>query len=188
MAADLDGQRLLTSRCPFGTAAADHPDVVCSLDRGVVSGLFGELAKHHAEIYGAPGIAGDDPGRGFEPYLADPRLKHFWVAEAEGIVAGCAGLMVEPDGAMIEPVIVASTHRRRNIGTALIHRAEAQAKKDGIRFLSIKPVARNIDAFRLYVALGYDRVGEIELFRDLSGSTEREWKHNLVIHDHELGY
>jgi predicted ArsR family transcriptional regulator len=44
MAADLDGQRLLTSRCPFGTAAADHPDVVCSLDRGVVSGLFGELA------------------------------------------------------------------------------------------------------------------------------------------------
>jgi predicted ArsR family transcriptional regulator len=44
MAPDLEGQRLLTSRCPFGTAAADHPEVVCSLDRGVVSGLFGELA------------------------------------------------------------------------------------------------------------------------------------------------
>ena len=44
MSPDLEGHRLLTSRCPFGAAAADHPEVVCSLDRGVVSGLFGELA------------------------------------------------------------------------------------------------------------------------------------------------
>lgn len=40
---DIDGQQLLTSHCPFGEAAVDHPDVVCSLDRGIVTGLVGAL-------------------------------------------------------------------------------------------------------------------------------------------------
>lgn len=40
---DIDGQQLLTSNCPFGEAATDHPDLVCSLDRGIVSGLIGAL-------------------------------------------------------------------------------------------------------------------------------------------------
>lgn len=43
MDADLDGQRLLTSHCPFGAAATGHPEVVCSLDRGIVTGLFESL-------------------------------------------------------------------------------------------------------------------------------------------------
>lgn len=41
---DVEGQRLLTSHCPFGEAASDHPDIVCSLDRGIVTGLVGALA------------------------------------------------------------------------------------------------------------------------------------------------
>ena len=41
---DISGQRLLTSHCPFGEAATNHPEVVCSLDRGIVSGLFGQLS------------------------------------------------------------------------------------------------------------------------------------------------
>lgn len=40
---DLDGHRLLTSHCPFGDAATGHPEVVCSLDRGLVTGLFDGL-------------------------------------------------------------------------------------------------------------------------------------------------
>lgn len=41
---DVSGQQLLTSHCPFGEAATNHPEVVCSLDRGIVSGLFGALS------------------------------------------------------------------------------------------------------------------------------------------------
>ncbi len=41
---DLEGQRLLTTHCPFGEAATSHPEVICSLDRGIVTGLFGGLA------------------------------------------------------------------------------------------------------------------------------------------------
>ncbi len=41
---DVEGQRLLTSHCPFGETATTHPEVICSLDRGIVSGLFGALS------------------------------------------------------------------------------------------------------------------------------------------------
>lgn len=41
---DVEGQRLLTSHCPFGETATNHPDVICSLDRGIVAGLFGALS------------------------------------------------------------------------------------------------------------------------------------------------
>ncbi|HZD24013.1 MAG TPA: helix-turn-helix domain-containing protein [Acidimicrobiia bacterium] len=41
---DIEGQRLLTSHCPFGESATNHPDVICSLDRGIVTGLFGALS------------------------------------------------------------------------------------------------------------------------------------------------
>jgi predicted ArsR family transcriptional regulator len=36
-----EGERLLfTNHCPFGTTAADHPEVVCRLDQGIVRGLL----------------------------------------------------------------------------------------------------------------------------------------------------
>lgn len=44
MDTDIEGQRLLTSNCPFGETAANHPDVICSLDRGLVAGLLGGLS------------------------------------------------------------------------------------------------------------------------------------------------
>ncbi len=41
---DVEGQRLLTSHCPFGESATNHPEVICSLDRGIVAGLFGAMS------------------------------------------------------------------------------------------------------------------------------------------------
>lgn len=35
-----DGTGLLTSHCPFGSTAQSHPQVVCSLDQGLVDGLM----------------------------------------------------------------------------------------------------------------------------------------------------
>ncbi len=40
---DREGSRLLTSHCPFGEVATNHPEVVCSLDRGMVAGIMGAL-------------------------------------------------------------------------------------------------------------------------------------------------
>src|SRR3990172_5808628 len=41
---DVPGQRLLTSHCPFGEAATSPPEVICSLDRGIVAGMFGAMS------------------------------------------------------------------------------------------------------------------------------------------------
>ncbi len=41
---DVEGQKLLTTHCPFGEAATSHPEAMCSLDRGIVAGLFGALS------------------------------------------------------------------------------------------------------------------------------------------------
>lgn len=43
--AEGDGTRLLTSHCPFGERAGAHPEVICSLDRGIVAGLFAGLKR-----------------------------------------------------------------------------------------------------------------------------------------------
>lgn len=43
MSTTLDPRTVLTRQCPFGEAAADHPEVVCSLDRGIVIGLMDSL-------------------------------------------------------------------------------------------------------------------------------------------------
>lgn len=42
---DWEAGHLLTYHCPFGEAAISHPEVVCSLDRGIVSGLFEAIAR-----------------------------------------------------------------------------------------------------------------------------------------------
>lgn len=43
MSADVDLGRLVTSCCPFGDQAIEHPHVVCSLDQGLVEGLMGAV-------------------------------------------------------------------------------------------------------------------------------------------------
>jgi predicted ArsR family transcriptional regulator len=47
-------RRLLTHHCPFGPAAANHPEVVCRLDQGIVRGLL------------------EAAGAGAEPVVVDP--------------------------------------------------------------------------------------------------------------------
>ncbi len=42
---DWEAGHLLTYHCPFGEAAISHPEVVCSLDRGIVSGLFEAIGR-----------------------------------------------------------------------------------------------------------------------------------------------
>ncbi len=40
MTSDPDSGRLLTSHCPFGQTAADHPEVVCKIDQGIINGML----------------------------------------------------------------------------------------------------------------------------------------------------
>ena len=160
-------------------------------DYDVCRALYGELAQHHAEIYEDPSIAGDDPGRGFDKYLVRGDRCGSWVAESNGRVVGFVGLIdtVGEEGvAEIEPLVVSADFRGERIGSRLIQYVVEEAKKKKFRFVTIHPELRNERAFALYVRLGFNLVGHVELFQDLSPDSERTWKPGIEILGKKLKY
>ncbi|HEY31575.1 MAG TPA: GNAT family N-acetyltransferase [Dehalococcoidia bacterium] len=151
--------------------------------------LWVELTQHHRDIYEDPSIGGDDPGHGFDEYLENPRRQSTWVAESEGQVVALAGLLLHSkEEGEVEPVVVSQPYRDRGIGTRLVEHVVKEAKEKGVRFLSIRPVARNERAISLYARLGFSTVGAVELLQDLSSSYDRKWKPRIKILDNELRY
>jgi GNAT superfamily N-acetyltransferase len=160
-------------------------------DYAVCRSLWGEMAQHHADIYQAPSIAGNDPGRGFDEYMGRVDRCCTYVAERGVKVVGLAGLLTThemSEGGEIEPVVVTAALRSRGIGTKLVEHVVDEARKRGVRFLRVRPVARNIRAISLYVRLGFDIIGHIDLFQDLLPESDRKWKSGLVIHGEKLKY
>jgi ribosomal protein S18 acetylase RimI-like enzyme len=160
-------------------------------DYDACCGLWGELSRHHAEIYEDPSIASGDPGKYFDEYIGRTDRCGTWVAEVDGRVVGFAGLLDtvgEAGVAEIEPVVVSAGFRREAIGSKLVEYAKEEAKKKGFRFISIKPELRNEEAFKLYVRLGFNLVGGVELFQDLRPECGRKWKPGINILDEELYY
>ena len=157
-------------------------------DLGVCKCLWAELTKRHRLIYEDQTIGEADPGSGMEDYLRTPGRHATWVAEADGQVVGMTGLIVRGTEAEVEPAVVTAACRSRGIGRALVARAVDEAKRIGIRFLSVHPVARNVDAFSFFVTCGFGIVGHVDLFQDLAPSKGRQWKDGIMIHGRKLRY
>jgi len=159
-------------------------------DFSVCRCLWEELTAHHSKIYEDPSIGGDDPGQGFELFINNAQRRAAWVAEVEGRVVACAGLLIFENGkeAEIEPVIVSVDYRGKGIGAKLIRRAVQEAEKFGVHILSVRPVARNEEALRFFVREGFNLVGYIDLFQQLSGSSYKKWKPGIIIHGNQLRY
>lgn len=135
--------------------------------------LWVELTAYHRSIYGVETIGGEDPGSQFDDHLAVVGPDRLWVAEQAGRVVGLAGLIVDGTSGELEPVVVTEGERRRGLGQELVSRVIAEARDLDIRLLSVRPVGRNSIALRFFRDAGFDVLGHIETFMDLSG--EREW-------------
>jgi L-amino acid N-acyltransferase YncA len=157
-------------------------------DYDVCVALSRELAQHHADIYDVPSIAIQDQGKWLDGLMHKDGYAGLWLAEIDGKVAGFCCLFSYGEEGEIEPVVVATSSRNKGTGTRLIRRVVDEAKKRNIRYLSIRPVARNKKAFTLFTRLGFDHVGHIDLFQDLSNKQDREWKSGFVIHGKHLKY
>jgi GNAT superfamily N-acetyltransferase len=143
--------------------------------------LWRELTERHREIYDDPTIGGSDPGIYFDStYLARADLAGVWVAELDGQVVGLHGLLIDGDHGEIEPIVVTAERRSRGIGRRLLGHAVEQARARRVRLLSIRPVARNVEAMRLFHRAGFRLLGHIDMFMDLSG--ERAFKGDVSIH------
>ena len=147
--------------------------------------LWTELTQHHRDIYQSPTIGGPDPGKHFDQHLAKVGPDNLWVATHQGTVIALTGLMGTGPEAEVEPAIVSQPHRRKGIGKALMETVITEARNRSIKYLSVRPVARNKEALKFFTQQGFTNVGHIELFIDL---TNRQWIQGLKIFDLELKY
>jgi N-acetylglutamate synthase-like GNAT family acetyltransferase len=143
--------------------------------------LWLELTVHHRRIYGVDSIGGEDPGSQFDEHLTAIGPERLWVAEDEGRVVGLTGLIVDGTSGEVEPVVVTEGERGAGIGASLIARVVAEASELGIRLLSVRPVGRNAPAIRFFRDAGFDVLGHVEVFMDLTG--EREWVEGETLAD-----
>jgi N-acetylglutamate synthase-like GNAT family acetyltransferase len=157
-------------------------------DHSACKALWVELTERHRDIYGDATIGGEDPGQGLDAYLSNPNRRVTWVAEIGGKVVGMAGLIAHGEEGEVEPVVVARPYRRRGVGRMLVEEALSHARKIRIRFLSVRPVARNAEAISFFVEAGFNIVGHIDLFQDLAQSSGRDWKTGIAIHGKQLRY
>ena len=87
--------------------------------------------------------------------------------------------MRRDDEIQIEPLVVSRCHRGRGVGSALVGIALNEARASGVKYLSVRPVARNSEAIGFFSRRGFGNVGHVELFVDLSG---KEWRRGLELH------
>jgi N-acetylglutamate synthase-like GNAT family acetyltransferase len=147
--------------------------------------LWEELTEWHRRIYEDPAIGGSDPGRFFEEHLSRVGADNLWVAVQDGAVVGLTGLMGEGEEAEVEPLVVSEQDRRKGIGGSLLEYIVAEARRRGVKYLSVRPVARNVDAIGFFFNRGFVNVGHVELFKDLS---EGKWKEGLRLFDIDFRY
>jgi GNAT superfamily N-acetyltransferase len=150
--------------------------------------LWVELTEHHRRIYENPSIGGDDPGTGFDDYLAVPERVGTWVAEIGGSVVGLTGLIDRGDSGEVEPVVVSDRLRGRGVGRVLIERVVAEAAGRGYQYLAIRPVARNVTAIRRFYEAGFQTLGgHVDLTMDLS-KRRVNWMDGQRLHGLDFRY
>jgi GNAT superfamily N-acetyltransferase len=150
--------------------------------------LWAELMEYHRGIYGNPSFGGDDPGAGFDDYLAIPQRTGSWVAESQGRVVGLTGLLDRGASGEVEPVVVAEAARGQGIGRMLISRVVQEARARGHDYLAIRPVARNVAAIRRFHAAGFQALGgHVDLTMDLA-PRPHGWLPGASLHGLDFGY
>ncbi len=149
--------------------------------------LWAVLTEYHRTLYGDPGIGGDHPELHFDGHLQRVGPGRLWVAAVAGEVCGMAGLIVREEEGEIEPVVVSPAHRGRGVGQALLARVRAEAEALHLRFLCVRPVARNAEAVAFFHQAGFRLLGQVELFTELPAS-DRTWEEGPTLHGHPFRY
>lgn len=142
-------------------------------DRKQCRDLWRELTAWHRKIYQDPTIGGERPEHYFDEHLAKVGSERLWVAAYDSQVVGLVGLVVEEKEAEIEPLIVSENFRYRGIGKQLLRTVISEARNLGVKFLKVKPVARNVQAIKFFYSQGFKNLGHIDMFLDFC---DYRWK------------
>jgi GNAT superfamily N-acetyltransferase len=125
--------------------------------------LWRALTQRHRELYRDPSIGGADPGVELDQHLSHPALAKLWVAELDGDVVGVCGLLVGDEEAELEPIVVHPAHRNRGVGARLAAQAIDESRRRGMKYVTVRPVARNVEAIAFFHREGFRLLGRLEL-------------------------
>jgi GNAT superfamily N-acetyltransferase len=152
--------------------------------------LWRELTQRHRDIYDDQTIGGQDPGSYFDEHLAKATCLETWVGELDGKVVGFYSLIGSEgaDELEIDPVVVRSDLRSRGIGRTLLAHAVERCRERGAESVSIRPVARNVEALQLYHEVGFTKLGHIDMFMELTPRRDGTWKSGVTIHGRNFEY
>jgi GNAT superfamily N-acetyltransferase len=154
-------------------------------DRESCCRLWRDLTERHREIYSDATIGGQDPEDFFDKHLRKVGEKNVWVAVLGRKVVGLLGMIIDDEEAEMEPVVVHHSHRGKGVGSALVRTAIKEAEKLGVKYLNVRPVARNAEAIKFFRTKGFENIGRIELFMDFS---DKRWKTGIDLHDLPFRY
>lgn len=160
-------------------------NIVSYTDKYLKNGreLWFELTQHHRDLYDDQTIGGDNPGAKFDEHLEKVGNENIFFAELEGEIVGLVGLMKgsSEDSWEVEPVVVLKAHRGQGVGKYLLQEIKKIAKARGIKYLSIKPVLKNKDVVKFYYNSGFQSIGDVELFIDLSNEQTSSFDDKIDI-------
>jgi len=174
-------------------------------DHSACRHLWAELTDEHRRLYpgtqpvpapapaavdelGVTASAADSAtGAGFEEYLTRLDLSGMWVAQhPEDGVVGFVGLILSGRTGAVDPVVVTEGRRGQGIGRALIGYVGEQARRRGMRELTISPALRNVAAVRSLYRAGFDAAATVTLALDLTGRDG--WRDGVDLHGVRFRY
>jgi GNAT superfamily N-acetyltransferase len=174
-------------------------------DHSACRRLWAELTTEHRRLYpgappvpaaapaavdetGAAAAPADTSGAGFEEYLTRLDLSGMWVAQhADEGVVGFIGLILQGRAGAVDPVVVTADLRGQGIGRALLEHVAEQARRRGMRELTISPALRNLEAIRCLYHAGFDAAATVTLALDLAGR-DSQWRDGVDIHGVRFRY
>jgi GNAT superfamily N-acetyltransferase len=150
--------------------------------------LWRSLTQRHRDIYEDPTLGGADPGFEFDEHLKHPELHRLWVAELEGQVRGFCGLLIRGEESELEPIVVDPSFRSRGVGALLAQQAISASRGLGVKYVNVRPVARNLEAIRFFHREGFRLLGRFELSIALEGATPFGSTRTTEVHGLEFDY
>ncbi len=138
-------------------------------DHNACRRLWAELDDHRADLTNDRSIRTDDPGAGFEEYLTQLTLSGMWVAQdGDSEVVGFVGLRLDGRLGEVDPIVVTESMRGRGIGQALLAAVAEQARRRGLRQLTVSPPLRDVAALRALRSAGFDTATVVTLSLSLA--------------------
>lgn len=103
-----------------------------------------------------------------------------WVAEVGDALVACGGYSTEGEEAELHHLYVDAAHRRRGIAGRLCDMIEDDARRRGLRRVSLWSDTRFLDAHRFYERRGYRPTGRTRDLNDISNTTEYAFEKDIA--------